>query len=104
MTTAQRRVTAGFGLVLSAVIAWGLGTYAWLYYQDATAPPGVLSERAFLTGLPNLILAALVSVLLTAAWGVCYFWLRGDSLNASRVSGTGAEPSRFTRRRDGASE
>jgi hypothetical protein len=79
MTTAQRKVTTGFGLVIGALIAWGLGTYTWLYYKDATAPPGVLSERAFLTGLPNLIFAALVSVLLTAAWGVCYFWLRRNS-------------------------
>ncbi len=78
MTKAQKRVTAGFGLVIGAVMTWGLGTYAWLYYKDATAPLGTLSEGAFLEGLPKLILAGFISVLLAGAWTVCYFYLKNQ--------------------------
>ncbi len=79
MSKTQRRLSACFGFVITAVMVWGLGSYAWLYYQDATAPLGVLSEGAFLEGLPNLIFAALLSVLVAVVWAACYFWLRGNS-------------------------
>jgi hypothetical protein len=81
MNTAQRKVTVGFGIVIGGVVAWGLGTYLWFYYQDATAPPTVLSERAFLAGLPNLILAAAVSVVLAVLWALCHIQLRGNTDN-----------------------
>jgi hypothetical protein len=80
MTTVQKRITVCFGLVIAGVLAWGLGTYAWLYYQDATAAPGVWSEGAFLFGPPKLILAALMSVLLTFVWAVCYTSVKGKRL------------------------
>jgi hypothetical protein len=79
MTNAQRRVTTCFGLGIGAVMAWGLGTYAWLFYQDATAPPGSLSEGAFLEGRLKLVLAALLSVLLAMVWAACHFRLGGST-------------------------
>ena len=81
MSKAQQRLNVCFGFVISAVMACGLGRYAWLYYEDATAPPGVLAEGAFLEAGPELIVAVLLSALLGGVWAICYFWHRGNSCN-----------------------
>ena len=76
MTLAQRRLTISFGCLVGLAMAWGLGEYAFYWYQDYTAPPHVLSERAFLVGLPVLIEASIISFVLTVVFGIWYFCLR----------------------------
>ena len=76
MTLAQRKLTFSFCSLVGLVMAWGLGKYAYYWYQDNTAPPSVLSERAFIEGLPVLIGASVLSVLLMIIFGIWYFCLR----------------------------
>lgn len=72
---ALRILNVSFGSIIVAVMLWGLVSYARLYYEDATAPPGCLSEGAFLEGYPKLFFASNLSLLLAVVWPLCYIWL-----------------------------
>lgn len=56
MTTAQRKITIGFSAAIALAMAWGLGTYAYYWYQDLRLPAGTLDGAAFIEGRPVLFL------------------------------------------------
>jgi hypothetical protein len=79
MNAPQRKVTIVFSIGIGLVLMWGLATYLSDLLDDAafrSAHPGSIAEKAFLEGLPTLLVSVIVSILLAGAFVACYAFFR----------------------------
>jgi len=76
MSAAQRKLTIGFSVGIGLTLLWGIGTYTRDCYLDASAPAGISSEVAFIDGVPTLVFAIFICIVLAICFAVCYVCFR----------------------------